>query len=216
MSNLMFSYDQQMASQIGGGLSYKSGGYDVKIVSAKFVNGKSLELNLEEKEGRKFNYVSINYQKNDGQPNDYGWKMINAIMGSIGVVKLSSDNNGNCPELIGRYLKAVLQRIDYTKTSGEKAGEDAWKFDFKLPANIKTGQTVKEALEGKPAEVFDKLAMVIEDKDERVSGSVTAGNNQSSSQHNQAPQYNEPSIDFDDDIPFGYIGITNRKLLNCM
>ena len=28
------------------------------------------------------------------------------------------------------------------------------------------------------------------------------------------PQYNEPPMDFDDDIPFGYIGITNRKLLN--
>ena len=216
MSNLMFSYDQQMASQIGGGLSYKSGGYDVKIVSAKFVNGKSLELNLEEKEGRKFNYVSINYQKNDGQPNDYGWKMINAIMGSVGVAKLSSDNNGNCPELIGRYMKAVLQRIDYTKTSGEKAGEDAWKFDFKLPANIKTGQTVKEALEGKPAEAFDKLSLAIEDKDERVSGGVVNHGSLPQQAPQGQPKYNEPPMDFDDDIPFGYIGITNRKLLNCI
>ena len=30
------------------------------------------------------------------------------------------------------------------------------------------------------------------------------------------PQYNEPPANFDDDIPFGYIGITNRKLLNCI
>lgn len=32
----------------------------------------------------------------------------------------------------------------------------------------------------------------------------------------QQPQYNEPPMDFDDDIPFGYIGITNRKLLNAI
>ena len=30
------------------------------------------------------------------------------------------------------------------------------------------------------------------------------------------PQYNEPPMDFDDDIPFGYIGITSRKSLNCI
>lgn len=35
-------------------------------------------------------------------------------------------------------------------------------------------------------------------------------------QQNQSPQYNEPPMDFDDDIPFGYIGISNRNILNCM
>lgn len=35
-------------------------------------------------------------------------------------------------------------------------------------------------------------------------------------QQNQAPQYNEPPMDWEEEIPFGYIGITNRKLLNCM
>lgn len=35
-------------------------------------------------------------------------------------------------------------------------------------------------------------------------------------QQNQPPQYNEPPMDFDDDIPFGYIGISNRNILNCM
>jgi single-strand DNA-binding protein len=30
------------------------------------------------------------------------------------------------------------------------------------------------------------------------------------------PQYNEPPMDFHDDIPFGYVGISDRKLINCM
>lgn len=30
------------------------------------------------------------------------------------------------------------------------------------------------------------------------------------------PQYNEPPMHFSDDIPFGYIGIAHRKLLNAI
>jgi len=39
---------------------------------------------------------------------------------------------------------------------------------------------------------------------------------QAPQQRQAKPQYNEPPMDFDDDIPFGYMGITNRKLLNCI
>ncbi len=36
------------------------------------------------------------------------------------------------------------------------------------------------------------------------------------SQQQAQPQYNDVPMDFDDDIPFGYIGITNRHLLNAI
>ena len=39
---------------------------------------------------------------------------------------------------------------------------------------------------------------------------------QAPQQQRQQTKYNEPPMDFDDDIPFGYIGIENRKLLNCI
>jgi len=195
MNTTMFSYNQEMATQIGGGLQYVSGGYDLKITRAQFVENKFLEFDFEEKEGRKFNFVSINYQKNDGNPNEFGWKMINAIMGCVGAQTLTADQQGNCPELNGKYLKGVLQRINYTKTSGDKAGEQGFKFEFKLPASISTGKTVKETLENKPAESFEKCAASIEDKDEAPRGNF--------SQPQQAqPQHNDVPADFDDDIPF--------------
>lgn len=64
-----------------------------------------------------------------------------------------------------------------------------------------------------------------------LGGANGGGQNQANAQQNKpqqqyqqpaqqsqqsAPQYNEPPMDFGDDIPFGYIGITNRKLLNAI
>ena len=144
--NAVFTYSQEMATQIGNGGQYvtTSGGYDLKIVRAQFVNGKALELDFETREGLKLNYVSINYTKNDGQPNEFGQKMIHAIMGCCGANQLTQDANGNIPELFGKLIKAVVQRVDYTKTSGANAGQDGYKFDFKMPAMMSTGQTIKE------------------------------------------------------------------------
>lgn len=39
---------------------------------------------------------------------------------------------------------------------------------------------------------------------------------QKQNQNQGQPQYNEPPMDFSDDIPFGYIGIAHRKLLNAI
>jgi single-strand DNA-binding protein len=41
--------------------------------------------------------------------------------------------------------------------------------------------------------------------------------NQQHAQQQSQPQYNEPPMDFDDDIPFGYIGIAHsNNLLHCL
>lgn len=202
--NAVFTYSQDMATQIGGGGQYvsESGGYELKVVRAQFVNNKALELDFETRDGLKLNYVSINYVKNDGQPNEYGQKMIHAIMGCCGASQLTQDNNGNIPELFGKFVKGIVQRVDYTKTSGAKAGEDGYKFDFKLPAMMKTGQTIKEYVEQKPAEAFDKYASTIEDKDER--SNQTPSHPQSHANQNGNPSQNmqQGGVDFDDDIPF--------------
>lgn len=189
----MFQYNQEMAESIGGG-SYvtKSGGFDLKVVRAQFVGSPTtkagaLEMDFETRDGLKCNYVSINHTSGAGQPNTYGQSLINAVMGVIGLQSLSQDQNGNCPELLGKAFKGILQRVDYTKNNGQ----DGYKFDLKLVADIQTGQTVKEANSNLQAESFQKYAEAIEDKDER---------------QQQAPQTNTQSgvpTDFgDDDFDF--------------
>ncbi len=211
-----FNYNQELAEQIGGG-SYvtKSGGYDLKIVRAEFrksPNNQSefLEFDFETREGLKLNYVSINFIKGDGTQNEFGNKMINAIMGCVNVQNLSLGNDGSCPELFNKALKAVVQRVDYTKQSGENAGQDGYKFEFKLPANIQTGKTVKEAISNSEAKSFSSYAETIEDKDTRTAPqaagfSATRPMDEAMVQNgiNRTNQNNQPTdVDFDDDIPF--------------
>lgn len=208
-----FTYNEELATQIGGG-SYvtKSGGYDFKVTRAEFAVGgngaKALELDLETRDGLKCNFISINYVKNDGSANEFGSKVINAIMGCTLVNNLTNQN-GNCPELFGKFFKGVVQRVDYTKQSGANAGQDGYKFDFKLPANIQSGKTVKETKDNSEAKSFASYADSIEDKDERVvnqggfqSQTPKQGNSHNFDNSKPQGQANGSGIDFDDDIPF--------------
>lgn len=203
-----FNYNEELASQIGGGQYVtKSGGYDLKIVRAQFTKSQNnsaefLEMDFETREGLKLNYVSVNFMKGDGTTNDFGMKMINAIMGCAKVQNLTQVNEGHCPELFNKGIKGIVQRVDFTKQSGPKAGQDGYKFEFKLPANIGTGRTIKEALANSTPTAFDQYASSIEDKDERAAGQPVQ--QQSHSQPNQQGNANpqDSSIDFDDDIPF--------------
>lgn len=202
-----FNYNEELASQIGGGQYVtKSGGYDLKMVRAQFTksqnsNAEFLEFDFETREGLKLNYVSVNFINGKGENNDFGMKMINAIMGCAKVQNLTQGNDGHCPELFNKGIKAVVQRVDYTKQSGHKAGEDGYKFELKLPANIGTGRTIKEALSNSQPTAFDQYASSVEDKDERTGGQPAQ---QQAPQPNQQASANpqEPSVDFDDDIPF--------------
>jgi len=205
-----FNYNEQLATQIGAGQYVtKSGGYDLKIVRAEFTKSPNnsaefLELDFETREGLKLNYVSINFVDGKGQENAFGMKMINAIMGCAGVQNLTQGNNGNCPELFNKGIKGVVQRVDYTKQSGPKAGEDGYKFEFKLPANIGTGRTVKETSTQSEATAFAQYAGSVEDKDTRTSPQASQQGGGFTSQLNQqgGAGQQEPSVDFDDDIPF--------------
>lgn len=203
-----FNYNEQLATQIGAGQYVtKSGGYDLKIVRAEFTRSPNnsaefLELDFETREGLKLNYVSINFVGGNGQENAFGMKMINAIMGCAGVQNLTQGNNGNCPELFNKGIKAVVQRVDYTKQSGPKAGQDGYKFELKLPANIGTGRTVKEATTQAEATAFAQYASSVEDKDERTAPQESQQGGGFNSQSNQQARVNPQEPVFDDDIPF--------------
>ena len=218
-----FNYNEELASQIGGGQYVtKSGGYDFKVVRAQFTkspsnNAEFLEFDFETREGLKLNYVSINFTKGDGNPNEFGNKMINAIMGAIGIQNLTMGNDGNCPELFNKGLKGIVQRVDYTRQSGEKAGQDGYKFEFKLPANIQTGKTVKETSTNAPATSFDQYASSIVDKDERTQGAEFSRPMDQAMAQSGVTSNNQPDsgVDFDDDIPFAPIGLQyNNSLIH--
>lgn len=202
----LFTYNQEQASTVGASQYIsKSGGYDVKAVRAVVTKSQTagsqaefLEMDLETREGQKCNYVSICFKKGDGTQLDFGNNLIQAVMGCAGIQHLTVDAQGNCMELIGKPFKAILQRVNFTKSSGE----DGYKFDLKLPATL-SGQTIQEKLASKAPQAFDSYASSVEDKDERKAVN-TNSHNGSAPQMTPAyaPQQQAPSMDYDDDIPF--------------
>ncbi len=208
----LFTYNQEQAASVGAGQYVtKSGGYELKVTRAEVTRSQSagsqaqfMEFDFETKEGLKCNYVSICFVKGDGTSLDFGNNLIQAIMGCAGVQNLTVAQDGKCYEIIGKTLKAVLQRVDYTKNSGE----DGYKFELKLPA-LMSGQTIQEQMKGEQAKAFASYAESISDKDERTSNKQQTGcgapqNAQSYQQpaQGQQPQYNQPPAGFDDSIPF--------------
>lgn len=205
----LFTYNQEQAIQTGGGQwVLESGGYDLKIIRASFTKSQSansraefLELDVETREGAKCNYISICYTKGDGTSLDFGHNAIQSLMGCSGAQALTVDNNGNCPDLINKTFKGILQRVDYSKNNGQ----DGFKFELKLCANVQTGQTMKEHVEQKQAAAFAEYASSVTNKDERKSQSSvgqSGGCSQQQSQQVSSSGYNAPTPDFSDDIPF--------------
>ena len=186
----MFTYNQQQASELSTGGNYvsESGGYIVKVTRAQFVgatNSKAsfLELDFETNDGKQLNYVSICYCKKDGTPNDYGNQVIQAIMCITGLQNLSMIQNGDkyeCPELKGKYLGGVFQKVLYTKNNGS----EGYKFELKIPYEPKTKLTAKEKIAGVAPSEVDKYLESLKDRDDR---------NKSGSPSNQG--YEQPPVD---------------------
>lgn len=204
----VFTYNQEQAKTVGAGeWITKSGGYDLSVVRAQFTasqtqgsQAKFLEMDVVSREGQKCNYISVCYVKGDGAPLQFGEALIQAIMGCAKIGAMTMDQNGNCPELIGKNFKAVLQRTDFTKNNGE----DGYKFDLKLPAMM-NGQTIKESISGEAPKAFNSYAESVSDKDERKQNTQI----HSAQQQNGTPEpkgyggsQQVAGNDFDDDIPF--------------
>ncbi|CAQ85653.1 MULTISPECIES: hypothetical protein [Photorhabdus] len=173
MSNVMFVYNEELALSAGqSGFITESGAYIITISEAKFTTGKGgacfIEFSGESNDGRKVNYLSVCYKKNDGMDNQYGINMINAIIGCAGVKQLSyitkDDNTFIAPELTGKTVGLVLQKTLRTKKSD---GNDTFGFDIRIPFIAKTSQTLQELKEGKVAETINNIVSNLKDRDER-------------------------------------------------
>ncbi|STZ77379.1 hypothetical protein [Bergeriella denitrificans] len=204
--SIMFQYDQT-AAVTAGESSYinQSGAYTGKITAAKWTRGQhtqsqALELSFESADGQKANYISIYHTKADGSPNQYGIAHINAIMGLLNLQNLTTAPQGSdhiCPELVGKSIGLILQKVLTTKTDGS----DSYKFELVLAFSTRSRLTLKEHLEGGPAERVDKILATLKDKDERKQQSG-AGHQVPPPPSRQSAQTVQPREDIDDDIPF--------------
>jgi len=202
---------------------------------------QALELSLDSN-GAKANYLRINFIGKDGKPT-FGAGLVYALMFATGVKKLDPAQiqgeqglEWTCPSLVGKRAGLFLQKILYTKNDGA----DGYRFEIRNVFQPGTRRTYAEYSENAPAEAIAALESSMKDKDERQknpphSGPVggawgqpvnpyaaqtAAAQNgvpnsrlqQAATQH--AAAQNEPTMDFDDDIPFAPIGLQYGR--NCI
>ena len=197
MNNVIFQYDQESALTSGASNYITEGGPHVGSISeAKYVFGKNgkqsagLEFTLSTDSGEA-KYLSVWYQKADGTVNQYGYSLIQSMMGLCKLNTLTQQAKGDysiAPEFTGKQIGLLLQKILTSKMDGS----DSYKFEIKLAFLPQTRQTLKEALGREPAVVIDQWAASLTVKDERKKGQ------QQASYH----QYDDAPISADDDLPF--------------
>lgn len=167
----VFTYNQDQAIKAGASDYISESGAYVGKLSAKWTHGsngsqsEALELSLTSADG-KANYLSIWFKKKDGTDSPSGIAMINAIMGITRVGSLSPVQSGNeyiCPELEGKEVGLVLQKV----LSNKQNGDETYKFDIKIPFHPQTRQTLKELVEKSPAVAVDTVLSALKDRDER-------------------------------------------------
>ena len=197
MNNVIFQYDQESALTSGASNYITEGGPHVGSISeAKYVFGKNgkqsagLEFTLSTDSGEA-KYLSVWYQKADGTVNQYGYSLVQSMMGLCKLNTLTQQAKGDysiAPEFTGKQIGLLLQKI----LTSKQDGSDSHKMEIKLAFLPQTRQTLKEALGREPAVVVDQWAASLTVKDERKKGQQ-----QSASYH----QYDDvPSGD--NDLPF--------------
>ena len=197
MNNVIFQYDQESALTSGASNYITEGGPYVGVIAeAKYVFGKNgkqsagLEFTLSTDQGEA-RYLSVWYQKADGSVNQYGYALIQSMMGLCKLNTLSQQQKGEysiAPEFTGKQIGLLLQKILTSKMDGS----DSHKLEIKLAFLPQTRQTLKEALGREPAVVVDQWAASLAVKDERKKGQQQAGYH----------QYDDAPISADDDLPF--------------
>ncbi|UBX28515.1 DUF669 domain-containing protein [Arsenophonus apicola] len=169
--NIIFTYSEESALlTYQGGFINESGAYVITIAEAKLSKSDKgaefIEFSGESEDGRKVNYLSICCKKNDGTVNPFGQNMVNAMMGCIGIQRVTSvahNNNLVAPEFHGKKVGLVLQKVLRTK----KNGDESYSFDIRMPFVANTGQTLLEKVENKPAQAVKNLLRTLKDRDER-------------------------------------------------
>lgn len=194
MNNVIFQYDQESALTSGASNYITEGGPHAGVIAeAKYVFGKNgkqsagLEFTLSTDSGEA-KYLSVWYQKADGTVNQYGYSLIQSMMGLCKLNTLTQQAKGDysiAPEFTGKQIGLLLQKI----LTSKQDGSDSYKMEIKLAFLPQTRQTLKEALGREPAVVVDQWAASLTVKDERKKGQ-----SQAASYH----QYDEvPSSDYE-------------------
>lgn len=197
MNNVIFQYDQESALTSGASNYITEGGPHVGVIAeAKYVFGKNgkqsagLEFTLSTDSGEA-KYLSVWYQKADGTVNQYGYALIQSMMGLCKLNTLTQQAKGDysiAPEFTGKQIGLLLQKI----LTSKQDGSDSYKMEIKLAFLPQTRQTLKEALGREPAVVVDQWAASLTVKDERKKGQPQAA---SYHQYDDIPQS-------DSDLPF--------------
>ena len=197
MNNVIFQYDQDSAMTSGASNHITEGGpYVGTIAEAKYVFGKNgkqsagLEFTLSTDSGEA-KYLSVWYQKADGTVNQYGYSLIQSMMGLCKLNTLTQQAKGDysiAPEFTGKQIGLLLQKI----LTSKQDGSDSYKMEIKLAFLPQTRQTLKEAIGREPAVVVDQWAASLTVKDERKKGQSQAA---SYHQYDDIPQN-------DSDLPF--------------
>lgn len=197
MNNVIFQYDQDSAMTSGASNYITEGGPYVGIIAeAKYVFGKNgkqsagLEFTLSTDSGEA-KYLSVWYQKADGAVNQYGYSLIQSMMGLCKLNTLTQQAKGDysiAPEFTGKQIGLLLQKI----LTSKQDGSDSYKMEIKLAFLPQTRQTLKEAIGREPAVVVDQWAASLTVKDERKKGQSQVA---SYHQYDDVPQN-------DSDLPF--------------
>ncbi|MFT0140736.1 hypothetical protein ACEK07_45925 [Alcanivoracaceae bacterium MT1] len=200
-----FQYDQRAAIDTSsGGGEYITESCVVRglIQEAKWVKANSgalgLEISFESESGQKANYLTIYYQKKDGQKNEVGYGQINQIMGCTGVRSLSNQNN-YAIELNCKPIAFALERENYRKNDGN----DGFRFQIKCIMSANSWLTVAEHASGSgPGDKEYWSARFAQNpKGAPIQQTAQQHQNYYGGQQNSDPGF-APSDDFDQDIPF--------------
>jgi len=208
-SVLQFNQQQAIAGSAGSGdYITESTVVSGRLVEAKWIaspsGAKSIEFSFESDSGKKANYLSIFYGKKNGSANDIGIEQLQAMMGVLGVQNLS-DQGGYCPEVKGKPIMLALERENYTKQSGAKAGEEGFRFNIKAFMSAKSRQTYAEHVAGKDPEtaIYWSERFASEPMGKKQQTQAAQPNQQA--QTAQGGQYNASNLgasDFNDEIPW--------------
>lgn len=180
MSNFVFQFNQQSA-MAAGSLPFisETGAYVGDIKEAKYVFGQNgsksagLEFSISTPEGDA-RYLAVYFQGRDGNTSHSGYDLINAMLGinkMQGFTQVQRGNDSFAPELEGKKLGFILQKVLTTKNDGS----DSYKFEIKQVFHPGTRKTFGELVENKPAELVDKLVATLKDKDQRKKGQQQSG-----------------------------------------
>lgn len=170
-------------------------------------------VDFKDDEGKEANYMSICFKKGDGT-NSFGYNIMNKIMACTGqrsLNKVSIGDKVTCPELTNARVSFALQaEHDWYQDKQTQEWKPTVNMVISTPFKADTGQSAKEVLEQSPAVAI--TTTVVSDrkpKDKPVDNLVP----QQSAAPQMTPAYDpngpqsygtkqEPSNDFDDDIPF--------------